>query len=135
MLLSSVSLDNPQARRLPYLWQLGGTAISVLGYIGGTNTVVDVATHIAILSFTTGIYLSFVIRDHREPQDALAVMGYIAYAAGLGLVSAPSLYAMGPLDVPLRALGLLLLGALLTITWYLFTSYLHPDDKEKERSP
>ena len=135
-LLSSVSLDNPHVRRLPYFWQLGGTVISVSGYIGGTNSVVDVAAHIAVLSFITGIYLSLVIRDHREPQDSLAITGYIAYAVGLGLVSAPSLYTVGVWEVPLRALGLVLLGGLLSITWYLFTLYLHDEaDDEREKSP
>ena len=134
-LLSSVSLNNPHVRRLPYIWQLGGTAISIGGYVAGTNSIVSVAAHIAVLSFITGIYLSFVIRDHREPQDSLAISGYIAYAVGLGLVSAPSLYTVGIWEVPLRALGLALLGVLLSITWYLFTWYLHPGANGEKKKP
>lgn len=120
----SAHLRNRFWRFLPFIWQLGGTLISVAGYVSGTNHVVDVVLHIAILSLVTGVYLSVFIRGRRRPQDTIAILGYFVYAAFLGLVSAPSLYRLGPLATPARAFGLLCGGLLLSLTWLLFVEYL-----------
>lgn len=118
------TLRDPHLRFLPLVWQIGGTLITVAGYIAGTNTVVDTVFHIALLSFATGAYLSLFIRDRRRPQDTVAIIGYFMYAAFLGLVSAPSLYEIGPLASPARTLALLCGGFLLSLTWLLFVEYL-----------
>lgn len=123
--------DQPTARLgrgvfrwAPLLWQVPGVVLTVAGFLAGTLIVIEVATHIALLSFLTAVYLSVVVRDRRYPQDTLAILGYLMYAAFLAFVSAPSLYALGPLATPVRAFGLACGGALLTLTWVLFAEYL-----------
>ena len=47
-------------------------------------------------------------------------MGYLIYALFLVFVSAPSLWELGPLATPTRAIGLACGGLLLPLTWVLF---------------
>lgn len=121
---SNVSLHESRYRWVPYIWQVGGTTASVAGYVVGSNGVVDVVMHIAVLSFVTAAYLSLFVRERRRPEDIIAIVGYLVYGAFLGLVSAPSLYQLGPLATPARTLGLLCGGLLLSLTWLLFVEYL-----------
>jgi hypothetical protein len=122
---SPAVLSRDPWRWIPLSWQVGGTLFTVSGYAVGTLNIVEVAAHIAILSFVTAVYLSFVIRDRRRPQDLVAILGYLMYAAGMGFVSAPSLFALDTrLTTPTRALGGLCLGLVLALTWLLYVEYL-----------
>ena len=126
-------LGRPPYRWMPLVWQVPGVVLTVGGYLAGTLTVVEVASHIAALSFFTAVYLSVVVRDRRYPQDFLAVLGYLMYATFLAFVSAPSLWELGPLAMPTRAVGLACGGLLLPLTWVLFAEYLvHSGSSDSE---
>jgi len=125
-----VGLDSRSVRWLPLTWQVGGTLLVVASYVSGVLSIVDVGGHIALLSLITAFYLSWVVRTHRQPQDTIAVLGYLLYAAGLGFVSAPSLFALDVrLTTPTRALGGLCLGLVLAVVWVLHAEFATRADK------
>jgi hypothetical protein len=120
----SASLHNSKYRLVPLVWQLGGTLFAIAGFLAGTNTLSDVSLYLALLGFATAVFLSWYIRDRRRPQDLVAVIGYLLYSAGFGLLSVPDRFALGEWTPAAYALGSLFLALLLPLTWLLFVEYL-----------
>ena len=120
----NASLRKSRWRWPPLVWQIGGTLVSVSGFVLGTNTLADVGLHLAIYSFITAIYLSWFIRDDHRRQNLMAVLGYLLYSAGFALVSGPNRFEFGEWTPVAYALGALSFSFLLPLTWFLFTGYL-----------